>query len=91
MSPHAQAVSFPFVSTSYISLWLGSLPPVLLSTREVWAVPGAVQTRCDPELPSLGWHSPAWVAPGQAGGKANSLPLLPEQVWCDEQHRAENK
>lgn len=82
MSLHAQAVPFPFVSTSYISLWRGSVPPRLLSTREVSAVPGAVQTRgavipSSPGTGEKGWHRLGWVAPGQAGGEANSLPLLP--------------
>lgn len=87
MSRHARAVSFPFVSTYYISLWLDSLPHRPLSTREIAVVPRAAQT-CSAafvsprsSLRQPGWSQmkrqhERWVAPRQPGGEANSFPLV---------------
>lgn len=80
MSLHAQDVSFPFVSSPYISL--GSPPPCLQSTCELWAVPGAVQA-CSAVIPiSLGTGE--GMAQAGVGGtrpsrsEATSFPLLPQ-------------
>lgn len=64
------------------SLWLGSLPPHLQSTRELWAVPGAVQT-CRAVILSWLWAQGLMAQAGLGGtspsrGEANSLPLLPQ-------------
>lgn len=59
MSLHAQAVSFPFVSTSYISLWLGSLPPCLQSPRELCWDSELAPAQAGMAQPGLGGTGPS--------------------------------